>query len=341
MRLTKEEITYLAEAFPEKNGLSLFYNISEALAGTEHQSLVKKGIIQGDGYDPQALEILMGLANPEICSRLRIQNKYFLMEKYAYRNQKKMLMAENSNGELLIKSPVNLNEVIDSLAQLFGNSKIKTTEFSRMLVKDELMVLLAIIDYYRKNILKSYLDDCEAVRSFSETDIFDEFDKPFTDGLVTLLKTNYDFAVPQKEKVTEILTALINEGCIVKDDGYALAEDYLMFAGNFLIPETVVSFETLQEAPDNQLAVAGGLCVTAGIHDILAFVFNGDTIEVTTLNGSQLLTMLAEVLSCPDLIGARQTTESQQEPLSGDTWQCSCGRINNTKFCVECGKKRS
>lgn len=302
MNLTAKEIAYLSPSFTQTTPLSLFSNIKAEPDGTEYEKLVEKGIIKAGGYDPQALEILLQIASPKRCARLVTKNAFFILEKYTYWNDGKLILAENKGGEFVFSEITDLQDLTIGLSEIFSMSSIKTSDVSIVLPNEEMLVLLAVMDIYRKNTLQDYTGETNPVQAISEKEILEETAKGFKNGLVKILTNNYACQMPDQKDIPGLLTNLTAKKCLVADDGCRLTADYEMLAKNFLIPDTVVQYDALEVMPNGDVPLDGGLSVTAGIHDIITFVFNKDTIGLYSFSAFQLLTVIEKTLSCPKLM---------------------------------------
>jgi hypothetical protein len=339
MLLTTKEMAFLLPAFTDQTALSLFSNLSATPDGSEYGSLIKKGIIQGDSYSPEALEVLMLIAKPERCSRLVVQNEYYIIEKYTYKSGDKIVLAENSNGELLFSQPQDFGDVVISLSDLFGLSKIKTTDLFVSLQANELVVLLAIIDIFRKNTLMTCAGQPPSVTAVSVQDIANELASGFDNGLVKILAKNYNCRIPPTPEIEALLSSLTQKNCITYEQGYQLAQNYATLAKSFLVPESIVLFETFELLGKDELSAAGSVCVTAGLHDIISFSFAGNIIEFSTISATQMLYTIEEFLNCPAFIRETVQDTAVAAPVN-NIWKCSCGNENTEKFCCSCGSPR-
>jgi hypothetical protein len=301
MKLTTKEISYLAMAFTDRTPISLFSNINDTPDGSEYQSLTDKGIIKGGEYNPEALEILFQIAKPERCTRLIIQTDFFIIEKYTYKDGDKLLLAENNHGEIEFKKIDSLKDVISSLSEIFGMSTIKTADISISLKSDEMLVLLAMIDIYRKNALLAYAGQRTFKAAVSVQDIADALKSGIQNSIAQIIVRDYHYAAPAADSIEEILAALIEKKCVSFDDGYKLDKNYELLASNFLIPESTILLETFNISETGKLASSGGLYLTAGIHDIISLMFNEDIIQLVSLSGWQMLAIFEDLMKCPDI----------------------------------------
>ncbi len=349
MNLTAKEIAYLAPSFAQKTPLSLFSNIKAEPDGTEYNSLTQKGVIRGNAYDPEALDILMQIAAPKRCARFVSKNHFFVLEKYTYWNDGKMILAENRGGEFAFSRIDDLDNVRIRLSEVFGMSSMKTADLSVVLTVPETLVLLALIDIYRRNTLLNYAGEENPAQSVSKEEIEEEIESGFENGLAGILSKNYHYEMPSAGQLPSLLAALQEKQCLTAQEGYRLLGDYEVFAQNFLILDNIVQYDAFEILPTGEGSTDGGLSFTAGMHNILTLAFNPDnTIGFYSFSAYQLLEAAAKILSCPKLSeepAAWQTAVPQSQPQSqpqapAGTWQCSCGRVNKGNFCAVCGKHK-
>lgn len=339
MRLTTREIAYLMPSFTERTSIGLFSNIKAKPDGTEYQSLMKKGVIQGNGYAPGALEILLHIASPQRCGRVIVKNDCCVIEKYTYWKNGKKILAENINGEFVFSNIYDPSDIIIGLSDFFSMSNIKTADVSVILPPDEMIVLLAIIDIYRKNTLLNYAGKTNESEFIILQEITSELTSGFENGLVKIFVNNYDFKIPSAVNTESLLTNLIRKGALEFKKGYRLTNDLTLLANSFLIPQAIVLFEAFDAAADGNLSVDGGLCVAAGIHDILSFAVGENEVKLFTLSAFQMLSAVENALECPSVF--QDTEQNAPAPVPDNSaWQCQCGTTNAGNFCSSCGRKR-
>lgn len=379
MKLSKKEIKYLSSSFQVESPLSIFANIQDTPDGSEYQSLVSKGVIVGNAYNPKDLEILMLLTKPQRCARFVLQNSFAVVEKYTYRIGDKLILAENNQGELDFTPITDITDVSVRLSEVFGMSKLVTATINDVFTLDELLVVLAMVDIIRKRQLSSYADLPVHEAALTEEEVRQEFQKNYKNGFVELICKNYSKSIPEPGHIPTLLRSLVSKKVLEQKDGYVFNKEYENFARNFLILESIAMYETMEMLPNGEAAALSRVAVTAGLHEIVTFLFDGEYIEMQTVSGSQLLTNIEDFLLCPAFIKAEPAAPapapaaapaptpaaaapapapaatmtpppvqaaapaSQTPPVTQaqpNTWTCSCGRVNTGKFCSACGKMR-
>ena len=306
MKLTKKEITYLADLLPNKSKLSLFNNIKEQPDGTEQKTLTEKGILENGNIKASEKELLDIFAESSYCTRFVLKDSGYFMEKYSYKGQDKngketIVLAENDNGEMILQRVESFRDMILTLSELTGMSFVKTSDVEIRFQSEELMVFLAAVDLTRANTLLDYLGK-KSQTEFEPDEIAEQLINPQKNSLVQMMSNNYNFTTPEKSELEGILTALAGRKVFDKKQGYCLSGEYETFAVNFLLPQTVLMLEAFQENSEEKLVTAGMLFVSAGLKDIGSFLFSADEVEFSSVTAGHMLKIVENFLTCPDLI---------------------------------------
>lgn len=301
MQLTTKEVTFLADVFKDHNVLSPFRNIETQLDGSEQQSLVDKGIISNGAYTPDALKVFETIAKPDRYSSILLLSGYATIKKYTYKKGDIIILAENLNDDLRFSEPENWDEALYSFSEFLGTSSLLNIRVKVKLAIDELLLLAAIVDIYRKNTLAGYIEKASPIKSISVEEIKKELKANYKNGLLRLIAANFELKKPDPEQVEQIIVALIEKKCLEKAEGYKLTDSYTIFARNYLIPHTQVLLESFRFINGQELAAARYLAIAAGVHDIIGFWFNGKEFEMETVNAFFLLNMIETYLNCPDM----------------------------------------
>jgi len=337
MKLTRREIGHFALEYKDATAISIFSNINDKPDGNEIDSLTEKGIMQGNKCTQEAQNILTVLANTKISTRLLIENAYCVIEKYSYKDGDKIVLAENDNGDFNFSLPDDFRDVIVDVSEFIGMSKISSSNLSLVLTPDEMILLLVLIDCYRKRFLQEYSEIPEPSINVSKSDWSKELEFGFKNGLAQVLVKNYNFVIPDKNSLDPIIKSLVENKVVIEKNGYRLNEEFEFIARNYLILENLIMYETFTIQKDASILSVGRLCVSAGIHNLISFMFDGENIQLDTVSGLQLVTNIEDFLNCPDIQDSTEEVESQ---TNDNTWTCSCGENSDTKFCSNCGNKR-
>ncbi|MGE4272783.1 MAG: hypothetical protein ACRKFN_13660 [Desulfitobacterium sp.] len=301
MRLNKKEMSFLAKTFSDSNPLGLFSGIDIQLKGDEQNTLEKKGVLAGEKPTPEAAKLLSAAGNPQRCTRLVLKDGAYFIEKYAYKSGDAYALAENDGGEVLLSPQEKLDESLFQLSQWIGMSDLRTFDLNTVLSGDELVVLLAMVDIRRTNVLLTYLGR-ETKKEISFAQIRQQLDQPERGSLTRILTGNYNYSVPKTEDTKAILDQLTTKKIVDFNEGYSLLGPYEELAEKFLVPQTVVMLETFNQTEKKEIVGAGVLCVCAGMREMISLVFREGAVELASISGRQLLRMMEDFLNCPDVL---------------------------------------
>ncbi len=300
MRLTKKELSFLSKTYENTNPLNLFSSIDAPLQGDEQSSLEEKGVLLGGAVAPEAQKLLGTAADPRRCTRLVLKDGAYFIEKYAYVEGENYVLVENDGGEVLFSGKEQLDEALFQLSQWVGVSDLKTFDLETTLSNNEMVVLLAMADIRRTNELRSYLGE-ESKEEISLAQICSQLEQPEPGSLTRILTGHYNYPVPKTEDVKDILERFKEKKIVAFQNGYALLGSYDEFAKNFLIPQAVIMLETFNLTEKNEITGAGVLCVWAGMREIISIAFREGATEAASISGRQMLKMMEDFLSCPDV----------------------------------------
>lgn len=301
MRLTKKEVSYLGKIYQSTNPLALFSSVKETLRGDEEKTLEEKGVLKRGTPTQEARKLLGTAAEPQKCTRLVLKDGVYFIEKYAYKSKDGYVLAENDGGDVVFSQQQQLDEILFQLSQWVGISDFKTFDLEEALSNDELLVFLAMTDIRRENELLSYLGT-EAENTISFARIRGQLENPRKGSLTSILTGHYNFTAPKAEDTKKILEKLTARKLTDFHSGYSLVGPYEEFAKNFLIPQAIVMLETFNLTEKKEILGAGVLCVWAGMREIISLVFREGEVELASISGRQLLQMMEDFLSCPDVL---------------------------------------
>ena len=379
MKLKKNEIKYLAQSYVPQSPLSVFANINAELDGSEYQSLVDKGIIVGNAYSKESLDILTLLTKPERGARFLAQTPNYIVEKYSYRIGDKTILSENNEGELDFSLIPDTTLLSSKFTETFGVSAFATTELEEVFTPEELTVFLAIADLTRKTCLTKYAGMGDSAEGYDTGIITAEIAGDYQNGLKGMFLKNYRLTAPDPQAVQSALTSLTQRNIIISNGKYALAGEFKRFAENFLVIDTIAFYEAFSILPTGEIATMAKLAASAGKNDLLALFYDGDVVQFNTISAIQLLYNIEAVMSCPEFEmpveepapvapapaapvvpppppapapapvytpapaapAAPAVSPTPAAPAAAPaSWTCSCGRANTGNFCAACGSRR-
>lgn len=299
MKLTKGEIKYLSTSFVPQTPISIFANIEAQLDSTEYQSLAAKGVIVGNAYSHEALEMLMLLAKPDKGARFLAQTPDFIVEKYTYRIGDRLILAENNDGVLEFTQVDDVTTLASRFTEAFGMSGYGSTEIELILTPGEMTVFFAFADLHRKRQLAEYAGIQSDTRGFSAEEAIAEIGSDYKNGLTGLFLKNYRLAAPSPEDVRRICALLASKGIIAESGGYKLIGQYERFARTFLIIETIAMVEAFGMLPGGEVATVSRISASAGKNEAVAILYDGDVVQMNTTSPLQMLINIEAFMSCP------------------------------------------
>ncbi|MBC7121806.1 MAG: hypothetical protein H5T94_00920 [Pseudothermotoga sp.] len=298
MKLTLEEISYLSKIFPHKNAIGLLSNVNAPLKGNEQETLTKKGFLENDKFAPGIEEFLAIVAQPERVCRLVVQSGYLFVEKYSYRKKDKLVLVENENRDILLSVPDDLKRVVHQMIDLFGGSNLKTVDFSQRFSKNELFAFFAIVDLYRKDTLRAYLNETSTTESFTLEQIAQQLEKPSSTDLVAMLKANYKQLT--LFDLNEPLSELRKRGLIEKEGSTKFTLVPMLLARNSLFVRSITLLEILALKQD-VLSVLSVLFFNFSVHDVLRLQFLKDEILVESVAARDQIQEIELAMACPEI----------------------------------------
>ena len=304
MQLSPTEITYLAGVFDAVNPLSPFVNNKKEPAGSEARTLADKGVLQAGHLTKEAEALLSPLAAPDRCARMVLQKPFCLLEKYTYRTNGRLTLAESDGSGLVITAlEEDAAPVVEVLDDFVSHSAVKTAHFQLTLPAAAAMVLMACIDLCRMRALGAYQTGGSVSLAFRPEDIVGQLTGGFVNGLAYGLAGNCGVEPPQGERLPDLLRTLAEAGCIEPAEGeegsYKLTAEYLLFARSFLIYDSLLLLEAFQLTGENKVAASFELIFMSGMHDNISLALGPQGFEITSLSGEELRGRIRETLDCP------------------------------------------
>lgn len=300
MKLSMNEIAYLAERFPEASTISLFRTIRAVGNGDEAATLEEKGVLKNGAIAETALPILQILSDSNNAARLIVRDGLTVLEFYTYRVGETIVLVENQGEAIELSLPEDFARIGYEVSQYIGTSARKTTGIEILLPEGEAMALLTLIDVYRHWTLRSYLGD-EVADAVSLEEIQKQSMATGDSSLTDLFRISFGYEAPEGELMDLALEALTRKEIVTKEDGYRLSPEYAIFAKSFLVPSTSLLVESFHIDADGMLVVGGGLGLAAGVCDLTFFLVDSEEVEIKAVAGLEMIKTIEGFLACPEL----------------------------------------
>lgn len=298
MKLTKNELVYLSDLYPEASSISLLSTVNAEKNGKEEDSLKEKDILVDGVLSKEAKEVLDVVAGANHASRLLVRDGLTYLEKYTYRVGETIVVVENEGQEMDVTILEDLASIGFDVSQYVGLSSRKTTGIEIVFSVEETMAFFALVDLYREYSLKSYLGE-EVPDAVSLKLMKNHMNKTGDSSLVDLFRVNFGYQPP--DSLEKTLESLVEKGCITKEKDYRLAGEYALFAKSFLVPSVMILIESFSIGPDQTLLVGGGLGLVAGVCDQCFILADQEEVEVKAVAGLEMVQTLEGFLLCPEL----------------------------------------
>lgn len=298
MKLTKNELVYLSDFYPEASSISLLSTLKTEKNGKEEESLKNKGILVDGKLSKEAKEVFDVVAGANHASRLLVRDGLTYLEKYTYRVGETIVVVENEGEEMDLNILEDLATIGFDVSQYVGLSSRKTTGIEIMFSIEETMAFFVLVDLYREYSLKSYLGE-DVPDAVSLEAMKNHMDKRGDSSLVDLFRVNFGYQTP--DSLEKTLESLVDKEYLTKEKDYRLAGEYALFAKSFLIPGVMILIESFSIAPDQTLLVGGGMGLVAGVCDQCFILADQEEVEVKAVAGLEMVQTLEGFLLCPEL----------------------------------------
>lgn len=266
----------------------------------------------------------------------------------------------NTSDGLLIQDPGEPAAFTEVMENLSGVSQFRSFDFSASLPIAEGLVLAAMVDRMRKDILRDIArGEPVEVGDCTPEIIARELSQPLTNTtwLATAVAQMAGVATGlEASDVGTALQSLVAKELVLAQDGrYILSVIPALLARRFLLFDQAFRLEAGRQAlADGTPVVVGFTCLQAGVHDLLCLEYTQDHISLNTVSSSTLLRRLEFFISRPDALDKAATETAQTyanraspsipEPQSDKAVvSLSCAKCGNPikpgiMFCGSCGE---
>jgi hypothetical protein len=224
----------------------------------------------------------------------------------------------------------------------------RSTPFSASLTPQETLVLAALIDLQRKEMLAKAAESKPAEKiTGTPRAIAAMLARPagnlqwFSSAFADLFPKK----IPAEEQIPALLAALAAKGQVdASGTAYTLPDETVILCRGHLLPTTVLTLTAGHADAAGKVAVAGFSCFISGIHDFLLVDPDGEKVELETASGSGVLEYLhAFLIDRTVLVKIRPAAPPGGKPAAGPVKRfcSSCGSPvrEGLMFCGNCGAK--
>ena len=300
--------------------------------------LASLGICDAQGtITADKMEVVSSLAGADAFTRIYLTTPQRIIEYISYFSPAgKIVGLTNDEGMQIITSPAPNDAMLELIRQTIGFSLYRSTSFSAQMNRAETLVLAAMIDLERKEMLRKFADDKVAERiAVSAKDVREMLKVPpgniqwLSSAFVDLFSQEH---IPESGNIDGIFQSLAAKGLITgSSKRYSLADEGLVLARTHLMPSMYLTLTSGKGQPSGKTNVAGFSCIISGIHDLLYIDYNADEIELQAVASAEIHEYLTAFLTNPSIL-------TGLEDLSGPRGAAPAQAPAGKKFCPQCGK---
>lgn len=301
--------------------------------------------------DKQA--VVSTLAQADAFTRIYLTTPQAVTEYIAYFAPDKTIAGViNDGGMQIITFPAPNDVMLERIRQTIGFSIYRNGSFEAHLTRTETLVLSAMIDLQRKEMLRKFSDGTQATRMVHTPKTISAMLEVtpgnfqwFSSAFIDLFSRDH---IPKADAIGSVLTTLAAKGLAISDNnGYTLSDDGILLSRGHLLPTMYLTMTSGKATPSGTTNAAGFSCIISGIHDLLYIDYNGDDVELRSVASSEIHDYVSVFLNDTAVIAKLDSLSQKVPALSLETpakvqrFCPSCGSSiqPGKKFCPQCGVK--
>jgi hypothetical protein len=298
-------------------------------------------------------EAVTTLATADAFTRLYLTTQDGITEYIAYFSpEEKIAGITNDGGMQLITFPAANDAMLERIRQILGFSIYRNGSFTADLSRAETLVLSAMIDLQRKEMLRKFADGVTATslvhtpRTISEMlEVTEGNFQWFSSAFIDLFTRDH---VPKPDAIGSVLASLAAKGLAIhENNGYTLSDDGILLSRGHLMPTMYLTMTSGKATSSGTTNAAGFSCIISGIHDLLYIDYNGDDVELRSVASSEIHDYVSAflkdtaVIAKLDSLSQKVPAPSPETPAKVQRFCPSCGSSiqPGKKFCPQCGVK--
>jgi len=282
-------------------------------------------------------DAVLSLAGADAFTRIYLTTPQRVIEYIAYfAPDGKIAGLTNDEGMQLITYPAPNDAMLELIRQTIGFSIYRSSSFTAQLNRAETLVLAAMIDLERKEMLRKFADSKVAERIVvSAKDVLEMLKVPpgniqwLSSAFVDLFSQEH---IPKSGDIDGLFQSLAAKGHITgSQKKYSLADEGLVLARSHLMPSMYLTLTSGKGQPSGKTNVAGFSCIISGIHDLLYIDYNADEIELQAVASAEIHEYISAFLTNPSILSGLADVSGQKNMASAQSG-------TSKKFCPQCGK---
>lgn len=297
-------------------------------------------------------EAVTALAEADAFTRIYLTTPQRIIEYIAYFTPDgKIAGLTNDGGMQIVTFPAPNDAMLGLVRQTIGFSIYRSSSFTAQLNQAETLVLAAMIDLERKEMLRKFADSKTAERiEISQKDVLEMLKVP--PGTIQWLSSAFidlfsPERIPKPDDLAGVFESLGKKGLITgSGKKHSLSDDGILLARSHLMPSMYLTLTSGKGQSSGKTNVAGFSCIISGIHDLLYIDYNADEIELQAVASAEIHEYLSAFLTNPSVLKGLEDHSGQKgaAPPQAPTGkkfcpQCGASLRPGLKFCSSCGAK--
>jgi hypothetical protein len=328
----------------------LNYGKGEAATPDQVRELAALGVCDSAGAIlPANRAAVSCLARADAFTRIYLSTRTNVMEYIAYFGPDGTITGiTNDAGMQIVTCPSQGDAILEGIRQVIGDSVYRSVPFSANLTPQETLVLAALIDLQRKEMLSKAAEGRPAEKiAGTPPAIAAMLARPsgnlqwFSSSFADLFPKK----IPDEGEIPALLNTLALKGHVVASGpAYTLPDETVILCRGHLLPTTVLTLTSGHADAGGKVTIAGFSCFISGIHDFLSVDANGERVELETASGAGIFEYLHVFLTDRTVLEKiRPSAQQNGKPAAGPVKRfcSSCGSPirDGLKFCGNCGAK--
>ncbi len=359
LNLPIDTLNMLHQWLPFEAGVLFPFKLEDTSAnGRIEAMLTKAGFLSAEGkLSAEAHEIFSIIAEANNTSKIRFLVEGDLLDYQVFfsKDSSKTVSLKRGTNGFTVASPSPSKEIVDLITSFSGMGPFGTVPAKWVLNNPESIVLGAIIDAIRRNIMSSLAKDEESFMADIPLERIQEICLKAdlnANWLIWAIKSFvYEDIDCSEDLVREAILSLEEKKLVKLEDSNVIPCQSVVFTARKLLHLNCLylvdsfSVKTEEGAQKSRFSV-----IQNGIRELLLLDTNGENIAWQGISGEVLITLLLKNLvgTAPDE-EVRQESTSQKKPATkpaakttrSSPSKCpACGKDlkKNAKFCSKCGE---
>ncbi len=316
------------------------------------KSLKEKGVIAAHGgISGEYTEAVDLLAECRTYTRIRFTNGPDIFEFllcFSHDGEDTVSLTTTNEG-LQIESPADITGMFEAVKQFTGDNLLVNCSFNYVTDHITALVMAALIDNYRKGLLKSFSGESDFEKgSYTSGDVLDMLKNTteYPQWIAFIIKSlSGDDLEVSEENVEKSLKALEAQGYAEESSSrYSIAGALEHVANRILIIDNIISLSIGKEDSESNVTVAGFTCLQSGVNDLLFLDESDDGISFNMVSSGELLDYVSHFLSesdpMKDVLPSERKIKQDTPDTDTEEFKCiNCGKplSEGARFCQSCG----